>query len=432
MTADNKYRQVLTDNFPAELKIVLGDQELIYHKQIYRLPDETGKKVEGGLRYGENPGQEAALYRLVNGNLYLSGVAYVGPDKALVSSLADGDPLNNMMYGCRKHPSKTNLTDVDAALSILRYLTKKPTAVIVKHNNPSGVAQDESLARAFYKAYRADSVAAFGGAAVFNRSLDLETTKLLIGKYLEVLAAPDFEEGVLSLLTNPDLRIFKIKNIEKLSDFKALRFLDIKSLIDGGLVLQQSAVNQILEPNDFQKAKSFHKGKEYASLREPDKKELDDLVFGWAVEQGVISNSVLFVKDEATVAIGGGQQDRVGVVEIAVHKAYRNFCENLSLDKFGQSFKKLVQKSKIEGIESEQIKDIETKAIENKGGLKGSRLISDAFFPFRDAVDVALAEGITAVAHPGGSLRDWESIEAVNENKPPVAMVFSGQRAFKH
>lgn len=427
---NNQYRQIMTDHFPDSLTISLGDLQLTYKKELYRIPGRPAASEPSGLRYGENPGQEAAVYRLVNGNINLAGLDYVGPRDALVSGLAE----DGLLAG-EKHPSKTNLTDVDAALGILRYLMTKPTAAIIKHNNPSGVARHSSLPEAFKLAYMADRVAAFGGAAVVNRPVDQDTAELMTSHYLEVVAAPDFEPGALDiLLKKKDLRIFRIRNISRLADYAYLRFLDFKSLIDGGLIIQQSAQNAILSPKDFKPAQAPHQGRLHKASRPPTAEELDDLLFGWAVEQGVISNSALFVKNNVTVAIGGGQQDRVGVVEIAVFKAYQKYADALCFNLHGLGYQELQLAASQPGRPDLAAKlaaiDKETK--EAKGGLKGSVMVSDAFFPFRDGVDVALKEGVTAIAHPGGALRDWEAIEAVNAAIPPAAMVFTGQRAFKH
>ncbi|MDR1040551.1 MAG: IMP cyclohydrolase [Deltaproteobacteria bacterium] len=429
----SQYRQVLTDSFPPEISITVGDTTLVYRKEIYTIRDGEGGERTDGLRYGENPGQEAALYRLVNGNLSITGVEYVGPGLPLVSGLSEMDPKTSMMYGCRKHPSKTNLTDVDSALNALRYLDGGPAAVVVKHNNPSGAAADGDLSEAFRKAYEGDAVAAFGGAAVVNRPLDKATAEMMNSKYLEVVAAPDYEDGAVGILTaKPDLRIFKIKNISRLSELAHRRFLDIKSLIDGGIVLQQSPDNRILSPSDFLPAECEFRGKTYRSERAPDGRELKDLCFGWAVEQAVVSNSVLFVKDGATVAIAGGQQDRVGVVEIAVFKARRNYAELLCLKKHGALTQDIAKRVREEPSLQGDLDRFKEEAAAARGGIPGSVLVSDAFFPFRDALDAAIKEGVTAVTHPGGAIRDYESIEAANEAVPKVAMVFTGQRAFKH
>jgi phosphoribosylaminoimidazolecarboxamide formyltransferase/IMP cyclohydrolase len=198
------------------------------------------------------------------------------------------------------------------------------------------------------------------------------------------------------------------------------------------LIIQHSAVNRVLKVSDFLPATAEQGGQTISSERTPTPAEYEDLLFGWAVEQGVISNSVLFVKDKTTTAIGCGQQDRVGVVEIAAFKARRNYAEHLAYSNHGLTLAELTQATLNGSKPSEALTEINKQVAEDHGGLKGSVMVSDAFFPFRDAVDVAIAQGVTAIAHPGGSLRDFESLQAVNSANPKVAMVFTGQRAFKH
>ncbi|MDR3134854.1 MAG: IMP cyclohydrolase [Deltaproteobacteria bacterium] len=427
----NIYKKDLTEDFPDELTIKLGKVKLRYEKRLFNLPNDEGQLVQSGLRYGENPDQPAALYRLVNGHLALSGLEFVSPNNGLVSKIGLGEA--DAIFGSRKHPSKTNLTDIDSALGIMRYLPNEPAAIIVKHNNPSGASMDPSLPKAFQKAFEADRVAAFGGALAVNRPLDQDTASLMIERYMEVVAAPDYEEGVLDILAKkPDLRIFKISDINRLKDYAFLRFLDIKSLIDGGLVLQGSSVNKILAPTDFKPATAESGQGRIESSRVPTEAECQDLLFGWAVEQGIISNSVLFVKNKVTVGIGCGQQDRVGVVEVAAFKARRNYAEQLAFSNHGLSLGELAQAAGSGAKPSEAYSEILRQVEEERGNLRGSVMVSDAFFPFRDACDKAISEGVTAIAHPGGSLRDFESIQAANQASPPVAMVFTGQRAFKH
>ena len=166
----------------------------------------------------------------------------------------------------------------------------------------------------------------------------------------------------------------------------------------------------------------MYKGKEYAVRRPPSAKELDDLLFGWLVETGITSNSVIYVKDGATVGIGTGEQDRVGVAEIARDKAYRKLADRLAWESFQAPYS---------GLEKPGARaEIDREVARQKGGIAGSCMVSDGFFPFRDGVDVGIREGVTAVVQPGGSDRDFESIEACNE--AGVAMVFTGQRCFKH
>jgi phosphoribosylaminoimidazolecarboxamide formyltransferase/IMP cyclohydrolase len=423
------YRTVMEDHFPPQITISYGSQVLIYRKRAWKLPDEkSGELVEKGLRYGENPGQEAALYELVNGNLLLGECKYIGPGKGLVSDISEDDMIQE-----GKHPGKINLTDIDNALNIMKYLMEKPLAVIVKHNNPCGVAYSSSLAEAYEKANMADRIAAFGGAVVFNRPVDRAAAELIAQNYLEVVAAPDFEEGTVSVLAGrANLRIIRIKRIERLSSYAGTRFVDFKSLMDGGIIVQQSPLNRIKSAVDFKLASGEYKGKTYTIARKPTKEEYADMLFGWQVEQGVSSNSVLYVKDEVTVGIGTGEQDRVGVAEIAVYKAYTKYADWLCFKRHGIPRKEMEFKIKKGKKDRSILEEIDGETKKAKGGLVGATMVSDAFFPFRDGVDVGIKEGIRAVVQPGGSMRDFESIEACNEASPQVTMVFTGQRAFKH
>ncbi|MGB9291840.1 MAG: IMP cyclohydrolase [Desulfobaccales bacterium] len=422
------YRTVMADHFPPEMTISFGDQKLLYRKRTWKLPDAKGEVIEMGLRYGENPGQEAALYELVGGNLTLGGCHFLDPGNALTSAIDEA-----AMLQVGKHPGKTNLTDLDNGLNIIKYLHSRPATVILKHNNPCGAAWADSLAEAYARANLADRIAAFGGAAVFNRPLDKTTAELISGNYLEVVAAPEFEAGVLDILKKAkDLRIIKVPNFAKLQHLVHARTVEFKALIDGGLIVQQSPLNAILKREDFKPAAATHQGREYRCRRQPSDREYDDLLFGWWVEQGITSNSVIFVKDGCTVGIGTGEQDRVGVAEIAVFKAYTKYADTLCFKHFGIPYKQLeleILQAKRDAADQVVI-DVATQ--EARGGLTGSVMISDAFFPFRDGVDVGIRQGITAVAHSGGSVRDYEVIEACNEAEPPVAMVFTGQRCFKH
>jgi phosphoribosylaminoimidazolecarboxamide formyltransferase/IMP cyclohydrolase len=263
--------------------------------------------------------------------------------------------------------------------------------------------------------------------------MDKTTAELISKNYLEVVAAPDFEEGAIPILAKRgNLRILKVPRMDLLENLRQVRFIDFKSLQDGGLVLQQSPINAIQKREDFMPAVCTYQGREYRISRPPTEKELEDMYFGWSVEQGVTSNSVLYVKDECTVGIGTGEQDRVGVAEIAVYKAYTKYADALCFDRFGLPYKDLeleIEQGKRNIQEKEEI-DLKTK--EAKAGLPGSAMISDAFFPFRDGVDVGLHQGVTSVVQPGGSIRDFEVIEACNQAIPPATMVFTGQRAFKH
>jgi len=423
------YRTIMDDNFPEEMRISFGDQTLVYRKRAWKIEDEkTGVLVEKGLRYGENPGQEAALYELVNGNLVLGDCRFIEPGRGLVSALSED---NMLQFG--KHPGKTNLTDVDNALNILRYLDATPAACVMKHNNPCGAAKADTVAEAYRKAYWADALAAFGGAVVVNRAMDKATAEQIASSYVEVVAAPDYEEGTVQILgARKNLRIVSVPNMDRLAETAATRFVDFKGLIDGGIIVQQSPLNRISTRDDFMPAVAKKDGKEVRTEREPTDAEYDDLLFGWQVEQGVTSNSVLYIKDGVTVGIGTGEQDRVGVAKIAVYKAYTKHADRLARERHGMSYDEMVLEIKAGKRDAEDQVDIDKATEEAHGGVSGSVMVSDAFFPSRDGVDVGIEEGVTAIVQPGGSMADAEVIRACNEADPPVAMVFTGQRAFKH
>jgi phosphoribosylaminoimidazolecarboxamide formyltransferase/IMP cyclohydrolase len=422
------YTTILGDHFPMEMKITFGDQELRYRKKTWKIVTEDGSIDERGVRYGENPDQEAALYELTNGNLVLGDCRFIEPGKGLVSGIKVEDMLQ-----VGKHPGKINLTDIDNGLNIVKYLMERPAAVILKHNNPCGAACGETLARAYDRANRADRIAAFGGAVILNRPCDKETAELLSQNYLEVVCAPEFEAGSLEILAaRKNLRVVRISRIDRLADYEKYRYVDFKSLIDGGLIVQQSAVNSIRSLADLKPAMSTVKGQEYKVEREPTQREIDDMLFGWAVEHGVTSNSVIYVKDACTVGIGTGEQDRVGVADIAVYKAYTKYADMLCFDTFGLPYADMaleIEQGKRDKADQERI-DGQTKA--DKAGLPGSVMISDAFFPYRDGADVGIRQGVSAILQAGGSMRDFETIQACNEASPQVAMKFTGQRSFKH
>lgn len=194
--------------------------------------------------------------------------------------------------------------------------------------------------------------------------------------------------------------------------------------MDGGIVVQQSLINAVRSAEDLIPARATYRGKEYTIERAPTAREIEDMIFGWAVEQGVSSNSVIYVKEGATVGIGTGEQDRVGVAQIAVFKAYTKYRDRLCFERHRVPYVELKDEDMVDEIDAETVKA--------KAGLIGSVMVSDAFFPFRDGVDVGIQEGVSAIVHPGGSDRDFESIVACNEAKPQVAMMFTNQRAFKH
>ncbi len=408
------YRTIVEDHFPPQMEISFVDgnqrQTMFYEKVLW-----TIDQIQKGLRYGENPGQEAALYKLVNGNLILGETQTLQPGQYLVSDIE--------LLQSGKHPGKTNLTDADNALNILRYFTDLPTAVIVKHNNPCGAAQSETLEQAYFKANLADRVAAFGGCIALNKAVDKATAEAIVQQYAEVVVAPEFEEGVLAIFARkPNLRVIAIGNMNRLQQFVGQRCVEFKSLIDGGIITQWSFVPVSRTQADLPVAQCEYKGQPYKIERSPTAAEYNDMLFGWLVESGITSNSVIYVKDLVTVGIGTGEQDRVGVAQIARDKAYRKLADRYCFEAHNVPYNDLE--------DADTRAAIDAKVAEEKGGLIGSAMVSDAFFPFRDGIDVGLHEGVTAVIQPGGSNNDYQSIEACNEHG--ATMVYTGQRSFKH
>jgi len=417
------YRTLQEDPFPNELHLTLGDQEVIYKKRRWNIQGQ-----EKGLRYGENPDQPAALYELHQGSVELGGVRLRSAGTKLLSALSEEQMLQS-----GKHPGKINLTDVDNGINILQYLSAKPAAVILKHNNPCGAAwSDEGLHAALSKAYYCDRIAAFGGAVVVNAPIDQDAAEFLSESYFEVVAAPEFEPGVLETLKRrKNLRILRIPGLSQLETLTGEPWLDLKSLVDGGIIAQLSFRNRILSSQDWIPAEASLDGGT-VTARSPTPRESEDLLFAWAVEAGVTSNSVIFAKDGATVAIGTGEQDRVGCVDLTAYKAHTKYADNLSFSETELSIYQLRAKAGQDEKYAGILADVEKRTREADGGLPGSVLVSDGFFPFRDGVDLAMGHGVTAIAQPGGSLNDHEIIQAVNQADPQVAMVFTGQRSFKH
>jgi len=407
------YRKIIEEDFPSRMEIAFIQpqqppyekrQTLFYEKVKWGIRNpETNKIKEEGLRYGENPGQKAALYRLVNGNLVLGDVETIKPGRWLVS---DAELLQS-----GKHPGKINITDADSALNILRYFPDKPTVTIIKHNNPCGVARRDKILKAYHEANMADRLAAFGGVIALNRAVNLETAKSIAENYSEVVVAPEFEEEVMGVFgKKKNLRIMRIKNMEKLHEWDGEMYPEFKTLIDGGQIVQWPYV-----PKSRSK-----KNLTVVTNREPTEKEYNDLIFGWLVEAGVTSNSVLYVRNDTTLGIGAGEQDRVGAAKIGASKAFEKYADRIAWETKRTPYNLLPPGEQKKIMEGEKVKKV----------LENSCMISDAFFPFRDGVDVGIGYGVKAVIQPGGSVKDEEVIAACNEAN--VAMVFTGQRSFKH
>jgi phosphoribosylaminoimidazolecarboxamide formyltransferase / IMP cyclohydrolase len=273
-----------------------------------------------------------------------------------------------------KDLSYNNIADADAAIECVRQFAG-PACVIVKHANPCGVALAAAALDAYTAAYRTDPTSAFGGVIAFNRELDAGTARAIIERqFAEVIAAPEVAAGALAVLAaKPNLRLLATGDLlADIGDEMQLRS------VTGGLLLQQRDTGRI-DAADLK----------IVSRRPPDARELADLLFAWQVAKFVKSNAIVFARDGATVGVGAGQMSRVYATRIAA-----------------------------------------LKAADEKLPVRGAVMASDAFFPFRDGIDLAASYGIAAVIHPGGSMRDQEVIAAANEHG--MAMALTGMRHFRH
>lgn len=300
------------------------------------------------LRYGENPHQKGAFYE----DLSLDSDGFFKH----LEVLAEGKEL-----------SFNNLYDVQAAYSLVREF-QDPAVVIVKHNNPCGVAVHEDLVEATRGALECDPVSAFGGIVAMNRTVTKESVEVFGNLFLEVCIAPSYEEEALEVLR-------KRKNLRILAAplLPPSRF-DLKK-IDGGFLLQDND-NAILSKDALQ----------FVTEKKPTEAELEDLIFAFTVAKYVKSNAIVLAKERRTIGIGAGQMSRIDALRIALAKA--------------------------------------------QGREKGAVLASDAFFPFSDVVEEAGKAGIQAIIQPGGSIRDTDSIASCN--RLGIAMVFTGMRHFRH
>ena len=313
------------------------------------------------LRYGENPHQHAALY------------LPAGPRKC---GIADGEQVQG------KALSYNNINDADAALDLIaEFRDRAPTAVIVKHANPCGVASAATLAEAYCAALACDSVSAFGGIIAVNRALDRETAEAISDIFTEVVVAPAADEAARSVFAKKkNLRLLLTGDLPD----PARGGLTLKSIIGGYLV--QSRDNLRVDGEMLR----------IVTRRAPSERELADCLFAWTVAKHVKSNAIVYVKDEATVGIGAGQMNRRDSARIAAAKA--------------------VEAAATMGWPRPR--------------TNGSAVASDAFFPFADGLMAAVEAGATAVIQPGGSIRDEEVIAAADE--AGLAMVFTGVRHFRH
>lgn len=304
------------------------------------------KKVEH-LRYGENSQQAANKYE----------------DSYVQKSLLDYEQLHG------KEISFNNVNDLYGAVALVREFGDQIVTAAIKHSTPCGVAIGNTGYDSYMKAYEADPQSIFGGIVAVNYKIDKATAEQMHKIFLEIVAAPDFDDDALEILKKKkNLRILKLKNL----DARGAKY-DIKYL-EGKVLVQELNTKMI---DEMKVVTNAH----------PTKEQLTDMEFGMKVVKYVKSNAICIVKDGVTLAIGGGQTSRVWALENAIHN-------NPDKD------------------------------------FKGSVLASDAFFPFNDCVQVAVDAGIQAIIQPGGSIRDQDSIDLCNEKNIP--MVFSGYRHFRH
>lgn len=304
------------------------------------------KKVEH-LRYGENSQQAANKYE----------------DSYVQKSLLDYEQLHG------KEISFNNVNDLYGAVALVREFGNQIVTAAIKHSTPCGVAIGNTGYDSYMKAYEADPQSIFGGIVAVNYKVDKATAEQMNKIFLEIVAAPDFDDDALEILKKKkNLRILKLKNL----DARGAKY-DIKYL-EGKVLVQELNTKMIDEMK-------------VVTNVQPTKEQLTDMEFGMKVVKYVKSNAICIVKNGVTLAIGGGQTSRVWALENAIHN-------NPDKD------------------------------------FKGSVLASDAFFPFNDCVQVAADAGIQAIIQPGGSIRDQDSIDLCNEKNIP--MVFSGYRHFRH
>jgi phosphoribosylaminoimidazolecarboxamide formyltransferase/IMP cyclohydrolase len=324
--------------------VAIGDLE--------KLPERINISLQRrqSMRYGENPHQSAALYT---------------PAGAIPSGLAGAKQIQG------KELSYNNLVDLDSAWA-LAVEFHRPAVAIIKHNNPCGAAEQDSLVEAYLKALACDPISAFGGVIAINRPLDAATAEELSRLFVECIVAPGFEPAALEkFAAKKNLRLLELQRGE------AVHEMDMKR-ISGGMLVQDPDQHELTEAE-----------LKVATKRAPSSDEIRAMMFAWKVCKHVKSNAIVFAREGQTVGIGAGQMSRVDAAKIAVIKAA---TANLS--------------------------------------LAGSVVASDAFFPFPDGVEEAGKAGATAVIQPGGSKGDGEVVAMAE--KYDMAMVFSGVRHFRH
>ena len=301
-------------------------------------------------RYGENPHQSAAFYR---------------DPSCKETSVANAKQVNG------KELSYNNILDLDAALEIARSFDEAPVVVIIKHNNPCGVACADTLAEAWEAAKVCDPVSAFGGIVAVNRPVDAVVAHKMVEIFLEAVIAPSYAPEALEILKKkPNLRLLDCGG-----PFTPAATQPMLRSVIGGCLVQDRDMGKIRRED-----------LKIVSKKQPTEEDLRGLLFAWRIAKFVKSNAIIYTNTSSTIGIGAGQMSRIDSTRLAATKA--------------------------------------------QFPVRGSYMASDAFFPFRDNVDLAAQIGIKAIISPGGSIRDEEVVAAADEHG--IIMVFTGMRHFRH
>ena len=350
--AAKNYKDVAVVTEPSQYDAMIASQ--MSKRFIEGFPESfpiPSEKVED-LRYGENPNQKAAFYK----DPFTPGVTVARAE--------------HLQHG--KQLSYNNILDLDKALDICMDF-ERPTATVMKHTNPCGLASADTIEEAFITAYNVDPLSAFGCVICLNRPCSVEIAKEISQHFVEAVICPDYEPGAVEIMeVKKNIRLLRT-NSPIGPDYR-VREMKVKK-VQGGMLVQTDE-DVLIDPKNLK----------VVTERAPTEEEVHSLLFAWKLAKHVTSNAVVYVRGERAVGIGAGQMSRVDSAKIASMKANEP--------------------------------------------TQGCVMASDAFFPFRDGVDEAAAAGVTAIIQPGGSIRDQEVIDAANEHG--MAMVFTGCRVFRH
>ncbi len=392
------YREKNTGDFPSDLAL--------------RLRKESDKK------YGENPSQHCAVYTISGVNKNDAGIL---PRVARVRYVRSDDEGKGGL-------SLTNEMDITRAMDVLKFFDE-PAVVIMKHNIVSGFAKQvnpaQTLTDLFRLARDADIRSNFGGTAVFNRHLDMETAKALYELkgtnpfFVDVLGALDYAAGVLDYVQSQskNVRTAQISSPYALPKFQGdntYNLLSFKEMPTGRIGVQDLYLTSIKSADDFVLDPMVvdRKGERHVIKNDPTRRELDDLLTAWYVNvAGVRSNGVVFVRNGVSVAIGSGQVERVGAIEQAIVKGVQKYMDRID-------------------IQYDPLRGIGTNEFIMREAFNGAVCSSDAFFPFPDSVELLSRVCVTAVVQPYGSVNDAAVIDAAN--KYNIAMPATLERAFGH